>query len=113
MFGQQALDKLRLQKQSLILESSVNRLTLQTEVRELRSAAAWMSPASHVPRPVLLLLGVLAPLAGFFLTRGVRRPVSLLSRVFSLLKLIGPLYSLWRGIAAARKSRSGSVPAAL
>lgn len=112
MFGQQALDKLRLQKQSLILESSVNRHALQSEFQELRSAAAWMSPAAHVPRPVLLLLGVLAPLAGFFLSRGVRRPVSMMSRVFSLLKLVGPLFSLWRGIAAARKSRSGSVPAA-
>ena len=103
MFGRKDLEKFRLQKQALILESRLNRHEIQAELQDLRSAAAWMSSATRAPRQLAPLLVVLAPLAGFFMIRSVRRPQSLFSRVASMAKLIGPLYTLWRTFSAARK----------
>lgn len=101
MFGRQELEQLRLQKQALLLESSLNRHALQSELHQLRSAAAWMSNAARAPRQFAPLLVVLAPLAGFLLVRTVRRPDSWFNRLASAAKWIGPLYSLWRTFSAA------------
>ena len=106
MFGRKDLEKFRLQKQALILESRLNRHAIQAELQDLRSAAAWMSSATRAPRQLAPLLVVLAPLAGFFMIRSVRRPQSLFNRVASMAKLIGPLYTLWRTFSAARKKNA-------
>jgi len=102
MFGGKELAQLRLQKQALVLESSLNRHALVSEVNELRSAAARVSNALHASRRFVPLLMLLAPLAGFFAYRAARRPVSLITRLVKLAKWIGPAYSLWRSFSAAR-----------
>jgi hypothetical protein len=106
VFGRQELEQIRLQKQALLLESSLNRHALQAEWRELRSAAAWVSNVTQAPRRFTPLLAILAPLAGFLLVRSLRRPESLFNRLASAAKWIGPLYSLWRGYAASRKKKA-------
>jgi hypothetical protein len=86
----------------LLLQSAANRLELQAELRQLRSASAWMSRAARAPRrftPALVLLGTLA---GFLVVRRFRRPDSWLHRLATLAKWIGPVYSLWRRFSAAR-----------
>ena len=103
MFGRQELEQLRLQKQALVLESSLNRYALRAEYQELRRAAAWISNAARSPRQFTPLLVVLAPLAGFLVARSLRRPESLFKRLVSAAKWIGPLYSLWRSYATLRK----------
>jgi hypothetical protein len=106
MFGRGDLEQLRLQKQALLVESSLNRHALVLEIDALRSSAARLSNAVRAPRRLAPLLMVLAPLAGFFAVRSVRRPVSLLSNLTKAAKWIGPAYSLWKGFAAARKQGS-------
>jgi hypothetical protein len=103
VFGRKELEQFRLQKQALVLESSLNRHALRAEFQNLRSAAAWMSNATRAPRQLAPLWVVLAPLAGFFLVRSFRRPHSLFNRVAAAAKWIGPLYTLWQRFSVARK----------
>lgn len=103
MFGRRELDNLRAQKQALLLESSLNRHALLADWQELRSATAWMSSAAQAPTRFVPFLAVLAPLAGFLVVRTLRRPESWFTRLVAAAKWIGPVYSLWRGYAAARK----------
>ena len=103
MFGRKELEQFRLQKQALVLESSLNRHALQAEFQNLRSATAWMSSATRAPRQVAPLLVVLAPVAGFLLVRSFRRPESLFNRLVTAAKWIGPLYTLWQSFSAGRK----------
>jgi hypothetical protein len=103
VFGRKELDRLDLQKQALLLQSGLNRLELQLEFQQLRSASAWMTGAARGPRHVAPLLLVLAPLAGFLVVRSFRRRDSWLSRLAAAAKWIGPLYSLWQRFSAARQ----------
>jgi hypothetical protein len=102
MFGRKELEQFRLQKQALLVESSLNRHALIVEIEELRSAAARVGNAVRAPQRFAPLLMVLGPLAGFFAFRAARRPVSLITRVAKLAKWIGPAYALWKSFSATR-----------
>ncbi len=106
MFGRKGLEQIGIQKQALVVESSLNRHALMLEIDELRSAAARVSNAVQASRRFLPLLTLLAPVAGFFAIRSVRQPVSLIARLSKLIKLakwIAPAYSIWRSFSAARR----------
>jgi hypothetical protein len=111
MLGQKELASLDEQKQVLLLESGLNRVTLQAQVRSLRSATAWMNGVTSASRELAPLLVVLAPLAGFPLARGSRRPDSWLSRLMTLAKWVPPLYRLWEGFSARRSESKAGKPA--
>ena len=96
MLGRKELANLDLQKQALLLESGLNRFTLQAEFQNLRSVSAWMTGASRELAP---LLAVLATLAGFLLARKSRRSESWLNRLLALAKWVPPLYRLWKSIS--------------
>ena len=70
MLGRKELASLETQKQVLLLESGLNRLTLQAEFRSLRSATAWVSDVASASRELAPFLMVLAPIAGFLFARG-------------------------------------------
>jgi hypothetical protein len=106
VLGRKELDKLNLHKQSLLLESSLNRLALQAELQNLRSATAWVSEVTHASRGLSPLLLLLAPLAGFLLARGSRQSDSWLSRIVAAARWVGPLYRLWRGFSASREPQA-------
>ncbi len=112
MLGRQELDKLALERQALLAESSLNRLALQTEFQNLRSAAARVSEAARWPQKAGPLLLVLAPLAGFMLTRFARRPDSWFNRLAAAAKWIGPLYTLWKRLSAIRQQTDAGEPVA-
>ncbi len=81
---------LKLQRQTLALESDLNRLALRAELRQLRDAricAGFMKRSGRELAPWAL---VLAPLFGVVAAVGVRRTV----------RLVG---SVARAIRAARK----------
>ena len=103
MFGRKDLENLRLQKQALLLQSGMNRLQLQLELQQLRSATAWITGAAPRSAATAPFWVGLAPLAGFLLVRKARRPDSWFDRLASAAKWIGPLYTLWQRFSAARK----------
>ncbi len=111
MLGRQELDQLNLQKQALVLESSLNRAALQAEIRSLRSATTWVREATSLSRELTPWLTLLAPVAGFLVARGARRSGSWLSRIVAAAKWIGPLYGLWRRFTARRNEREAGHPA--
>ena len=101
-----------LQKQALLLESGLNRLALKAEIQSLRATTSWVGEATRASREFAPLLLVLAPLAGFLLARGSRRPDSWLNRVAGAAKWIVPLYRLWRSFAPRRKEAEATEPPA-
>ncbi len=104
MLGRAELEKLQVQKQALVLESSLNRLALQAEFEHLRSATTWMRTATSSAGKVTPLLLLLAPLAGFLLARGASRPSgSWLSRAVSALRWVASLYGLWQQFSPGRR----------
>ena len=112
MLGRKELDKLALEKQALVAESGMNRLVLRAEFQNLHSATAWVSEATRWPREHGPLLLVLAPLAGFLLTRAFRRRDSWFNRVTAAAKWIGPVYTLWKRFSTSRKEAEAGQPAA-
>jgi hypothetical protein len=109
MLGGKELANLDQQKQALLLESGLNRFTLQAEFQSLRSTGAWVSGASRELAP---LLAVLAPLAGFLLVRKARRSESWLRRLLALAKWVLPVYRLWKSFSASRGEPEARTPAA-
>jgi hypothetical protein len=112
VFGRIELDKLAQEKKTLVAESGLNRLVLQAEIQDLRDATAWVSEAARWPRKAGPLLLLLAPLAGFLMAKGSRRPDSWLNKLAVAAKWIGPLFSLWKSFAASRKEAEAGEPAA-
>ena len=112
MLRREALDKLAAHKQALLVESSLNRLTLQAELQNLRSATAWVREIAGGAEERAPWLLFLAPLAGFLLARVSRRPDSWLSRALAAAKWIGPLYSLWKRVAGGRRKAEAEESAA-
>jgi hypothetical protein len=100
MFYRKELARLRAQKQALVLESTLNRLALQTEAENLRSAASQIAEAAGSLRSVRLFnpfLLILAPVAGFFIVRSLRKNSgSLFDRILSAAKWIQPAIALWK-----------------
>lgn len=112
MLGRKELAELSLQKEALLLESSLNRVALQAELQNLRSATAWMSGVTGASREFAPLLAFIAPLLGLLLARGSRRSDSWLSRLAAMAKWIPPLYRLWKSVSARRREPEGESPGA-
>ena len=112
MFGRREIDKLTLEKQTLVAESGLHRLSFQVELQNLRAATAWVNEAGRWPQKAGPLLLLLAPLAGFLFTRISRRPDSWFNRLSAAAKWIGPLYTLWKTFSARRKEAEAELPVA-
>lgn len=110
MLGREDLDKLNLHKQTLLLESALNRRALQAEIQSLRSSTSWVRDATRASREYAPLLSVLAPLAGFLLARDSRRPDSWFNRVVGAVKWIVPLYRLWGSLSGHLTRRKQAAP---
>jgi hypothetical protein len=105
VLGRKELAILALEKQTLVAESGLNRLAVQAELQNLRSATAWVHEATRWPHKLGPLLTLLAPLGGFLLTRVSRHPDSWLNRIVTAAKWAAPLYTLWKSF-----STSGTAP---
>lgn len=96
MLGTKAVDEVRRQKEALLLESSLNRLKLQAELQNLRGLVRPAGGLAGKARGLVPWLTLLAPIAGFFAFRGLRRGGSPAGRFASVAKLILQGYQLWR-----------------
>ena len=101
MPGGRELNRLELRRRELVLQSTLNRLAIMTELQNVQAA---LRPADRVitsiraARSWLLLL---APLAGIFAARTLRGNGSGFSRLFGALKYIQPLLALWRQFSSS------------
>jgi hypothetical protein len=101
MFRGRELKSLELRRRELVLQSTINRLTMKEELQHLQTAfhpAERIVGSLRAVRPWLLLL---APLAGIFAARSVRGNGSGFSKLMSLLKLLRTLLALWKEFGAA------------
>jgi hypothetical protein len=104
VFGRNEIARLKLQKQALVLQSGLNRVELQGEVHDLRAGLGGIRRTGQKSAPWLVAL---APVAGFFLVRSMRRqPASWLIRLVKATKWIGPAYGLWRTFSSRQEEGS-------
>lgn len=100
MLGTRTVEAVRKNKQALLLESNLNRLKVQAELQNLRSAVKPIGGLAGKAQGLLPLVMLLAPVAGFFAVRGVGRPGSLPARVVSAVKLVGSLFRWWKRLSS-------------
>ena len=96
MFGKQEMTALQLHKQTLLLESELNRLTWHAGCEQLREAANWGGRLKDVQRQLAPWALVLAPLAGVVLAFGFRRSSSGTGFLTRALAVAPSLIQLWR-----------------
>jgi Fe2+ transport system protein FeoA len=95
MLGKAELEKLRLQKDLLVLQSDANRLVLTTELQRLRSLGFWQGEASQVARKHPLLTAVLGVKVGVLAIKAMRQPGVAMSWLSRLGGAGSTLLSVW------------------
>ena len=98
MFGRAELAELELRKRALVIESEVNRMEFQTEWRQMCDATEWIGRAARFWRQANPWLAALAPMAGVFAARTMRREGGIVRRLLGLVKWIQPLMAVWRSV---------------
>lgn len=103
MFGKQELRSLQLRKQALLLQSGLNRLTIQFELERLREVGTLLGMVKGGPGRFKRWALVCAPIAGLATALGFRRSRKLVGSIAMLLPVIKPLIRFWRASAAPSK----------
>ena len=96
---------LKLQKQTLVLESDLNRLTLQAELHDLRSACTWPSLIKGPGREIAPWALALAPLVGVVVALGFRRTARLVAAA-SVMRAARDMIQTGRALAARPHART-------
>lgn len=113
MFGRAEIKRLQMHKRALLIESSMNRLTLLAEWQNVRDRTAWVNDTAHICRQFRPWLLLAAPLAGVLAAQAVRPTAGgILSRLLSALKWIQPLWSVWQGMDRSPSQADPKNPAA-
>jgi hypothetical protein len=92
------MTEIQLRKQTLLLESDLNRLTLHAECAQLRETASWLGFAKRLRQRAAPWAFILAPIAGLALTLGLRRSPSrggILSKALALAPSLIQLRRAW------------------
>ena len=95
MFGGKELKSLELRRRELVLQSTINRLTMKVELQNMQSALGPAERIVGLVRAVRPWLLVLAPLAGIFAARGLRGNGSVFWKLMGVLKWVQALLALW------------------
>jgi hypothetical protein len=96
MFGKNELERLRIQKELLVMQSDVNRRLLAADWQRLRSPENWMIEAGRLARRHPLWTAALAAAAGMLAVRVVRKPGSILGGLGRVGKLASSAFTLWK-----------------
>lgn len=95
MFGKAELERLRLQKDLLVLRSDTSRVLLAAEWQRLRSPQFWQSQASQAVRKHPVLTAALGVGAGVLAINSLRRPGAAMSWLGRLGGASSALFSVW------------------
>jgi hypothetical protein len=104
MFGNAELERVRVQKQLLVLQSDVNRLRLAAEWQRLRSPEHWLGEGRGLARRHPVLATALATAAGALMVRVVRTSGALFGGIGRFGKYAPLVLTAWRLI---RRKTSG------
>jgi hypothetical protein len=115
MPGRRELKELELRRRELVLQSSVNRLVIDMELRNVQCALRPAERIVHSVRAARPWLMLLAPLAGILAASSLRNNGSGFSKVMGLVKWIQPLLALWKQFGfsangAGREPSSATAP---
>src|SRR5215472_19289701 len=100
MLGGKELAQLQQQKQALILQSNLNRLTLRVQCQAVSQALAPLASVGGLLAKRSALRLILASAVGLFFARSLRGSASWIGRATSAAKWIFPLYELWKRLRA-------------
>ncbi|MCU0784204.1 MAG: hypothetical protein MUF81_09205 [Verrucomicrobia bacterium] len=92
---------LQLRKQTLLLESDLNRLTLHVECAQLREATNWMGQIRGAQKRIPSWALAVAPLAGVALVLGLRRSSAGAGLLTKALGVAPSLIQIWRMFSAS------------
>ena len=96
MLQKAELERLRTQKDLLVLQSDVNRMLLAADWQRVRSPEHWMQEAGHLARRHPIWTAALAAAAGVLVVKTVRKPGSVLGGMGRLGKLASMAFSVWK-----------------
>ena len=100
MPGGRELKQLELRRRELVLQSSLNRLAVRTELRNLRASIEPVQRVAASVRSVRPWLTLLAPLAGMLISRRAKSNGSIVSKAFGILKWTQALIGIVRQFKA-------------
>ena len=103
MLHKAELERLRLQKELLVLQSDANRLLLAAEWRRLSSPETWMNEAGNLARRHPVWTAALTAAAGALAVKTVRKPGLFAGGIGRLGGVGAMALSVWR-MFKARKS---------
>ena len=95
MFGKPEIERLRLQKDLLVLQSDASRRALVAELQRLRSPGFWQTEAGQVVRRHPLRTAVLGVVGGVVAIKTLRQPGAALSWLGRLGGAGSALFSVW------------------
>ena len=96
MFQKTELDRLQMQKDLLVLQSSANRLLLAVEWQRLRSPEHWLDEAGRLVRRHPLLTAALATATGVLVMQAVRKPGAVAGRIGRIGRLASLAFAGWK-----------------
>jgi hypothetical protein len=108
MLGQRKIKELAFRRRQLVIQSELNRVLLQVELRNVQTALQPVNRLVSTVRSVPSWLLLLAPFAGIFISRRLRTDGGIGSRILGLVKWIQPLTSLWNRFNRFRSESSDS-----
>ena len=99
MFAKAELERLRIQKELLVLQCDAHRMLLVADWQRLRSPENWMNAAGNLVRRHPVWTAALAAAAGVLAVKAVRNPRAVtggLGRLENLASLAGAVWKLVR-----------------
>jgi len=95
MFQKAELERLRMRKERLVLQSDAHRRLLVADWQRVRSPERWLHEAGNLARRHPIWTAALAAAAGVLVVKAVRKPGSVLGGIGRLGKLATTAFSVW------------------
>lgn len=96
MLGKTELERLRMQKELLVLQCDVHRQLLAADWQQVRSPENWLHEAGNLARRHPLWTAALATAAGVLAVKVVRKPGTILGGMGRLGKLASSAFTVWK-----------------
>lgn len=96
MLGEDEIERLRIQKEMLVLQSNANRLLLAADYQRLRTPETWMNEAGSLMKRHPVLTALLTTATGALAVRAFQKPGNMLGGLGGLGKMAATAFSVWK-----------------